>query len=441
MVKFRRLATLFLFLLCADASFSALAAQTSIRGLRLWTAPDNTRLVFDVSGSVQHTLFSLNNPERLVIDIRDTRIQTRLPQPKSNDRVLKRIRSAPRNVKDVRVVLDLKRKVRPKSFVLKPNNKYGNRLVVDLYDAQSKTAAPVRKRQSLEHTTTKLRNIIVAIDAGHGGEDPGASGFHGTYEKHVVMAIASKLETLMKQQRGMQPLMIRTGDYFISLRDRIKKARLHKADLLVSIHADAFRDPGVQGASVYVLSKHGASSEAARWLAESENASDKIGGVKLDDKDDMLVSLLLDLSQSYAIETGLQAADEILKGLRQLGKMHKRTVQQAGFVVLKAPDIPSVLIETAFISNPDEERRLKSNNHQWRLAKAIMSGLRSHFSAHPPLGTRFAASKHVVIEGDTLSGIAYKYKVKQSTLRTINRLKHDGLAIGQTLRIPFEAGN
>lgn len=423
---------------CLLFSLSGQAANLSINGLRLWAAPDHTRLVFDTSGPADHSLFSLSNPDRLVIDIKNSRLSAKVPAAGKNDRYIRRLRSGTRNGKDLRVVLDLKQAVRPKSFILKPNAKYGHRLVIDLYGAKGDAGGkPAVTKTVLD--SNGLRDIVIAIDAGHGGEDVGASGPRGHYEKKVSLAIARKLEALIRAEPGMRPVMTRKGDYYVRLRKRMEIARRHKADLFISIHADAFHDPRVKGASVYTLSRRGASSEAARWLADSENASDLVGGVRLDDKDNLLASVLLDLSQTATRQASAGAANRVFRQLKRLGKVHGRRVQQAGFAVLKAPDIPSLLVETAFISNPDEERKLIDPRFQMRMAKAILKGIRGYFESFPPPGTRLAArkpSRHVISRGDTLSAIAQQYQVSLASLRSINGISGDRIRVGQVLQIP-----
>jgi len=420
------------------------AAQVSVHGLRMWPAPDNTRLVFDVDAPVEYSVFTLDNPQRVVIDIRGARLAGELPAFDLDKTVIQRIRSGLRNdSSDLRVVIDLKTAVTPKSFTLKPYQDYGHRLVIDLYDdGKSKGAPPViaergnKPKPSAGSPPQEARDIVIAIDAGHGGEDPGAKGYKGTHEKDVVLAIARRLDKLINKETGMRSVLIRNDDYFIPLRERMEKARAMKADLFVSIHADAFRDRRARGSSVYVLSQRGASSEAARWLANSENKSDLIGGVKLDDKDDMLASVLLDLSQTASIEASLEAGEQVLKQLKKVGKVHKPHVQQAGFAVLKSPDIPSILVETAFISNPREERKLTSSRYQTAMASAILNGVREYFSRFPPVGTHIAMKQHVIARGDTLSEIAERYNVSMEHLRNANDLKSDTLHVGQVLRIP-----
>jgi N-acetylmuramoyl-L-alanine amidase len=283
------------------------AQQVQIDSLRYWTAPDHTRMVFDVNTAASHQIFLLENPARLVIDFNDTKLIKSLAQPPANHALFTRIRSATRNKKDLRVVVDLTTAVTPKSFSLKPSKTYGHRLVVDLFRKGKKKAVANTKKYQNNKTVTKTvknkaRDIIIAIDAGHGGEDPGAHGPRGTQEKKVVLAISKKIAALINKKQGMKAVLVRKGDYYIKLRKRMQIARAHKADLFVSIHADAFKNSKVKGASVFTLSNSGASSEAARWLAKHENSADLVGGVKLADKEDMLASVLMDLSQTATKE-------------------------------------------------------------------------------------------------------------------------------------------
>jgi N-acetylmuramoyl-L-alanine amidase len=421
--------------------FSSLvfAGSVTVENVRVWAAPDSTRVVFDISGPVEHKLSLLKEPYRTVIDLKNSSMNKDATQPGDEDKFLQGIRTATRNKDDLRIVLDLKKFVNYKSFQLEPNKHYGHRLVVDLYSNEIKKEKPI----DVEEEITKAnlpRDVIIAIDAGHGGEDPGAKGPSGVYEKNVVLKIAQDLVAAINKERGMKAVMIREGDYYMSLRKRINKAREYKADLFMSIHADAFRDPKVHGSSVYVLSKKGASSEAAKWLAESENASDLIGGVSLDGKDDVLASVLLDLSQTASLEASIDIADRVLRGLKGIGKVHKRTVQSAGFAVLKSPDIPSILIETAFISNPNEEKKLLSASHRKNMASAIVHGLRGYFRDFAPEGTILASRKHIIARGETLSTIAQQYRVSTNTLREYNGLKGDLVRVGQTISIPRSSG-
>ncbi len=428
-------------LILSTVAFTCLAGQAAVNSMRMWPAPDRTRVVFDVSGPLEHTLFVLNNPARVVVDLRDTALKSDIDRPTDADPLLRRIRYAQRNHRDLRVVFDLRKPVRPRSFLLKPNKKYGYRLVVDLYDkGDAKESLKKSIKRAAPRDPTKLRNLIIAIDAGHGGEDPGTIGRKGTREKDVVLAIAKELSRQVKNERGMRPVLVRRGDYYIGLRRRMKIAREQRADLFVSIHADSFKDSRVRGSSVYVLSRNGASSEASRWLAEQENAADLVGGVSLDDKDDLLASVLLDLSQTATLSASTDVGTNVLKQLGTLGKTHKRRVQRAGFMVLKSPDVPSILVETAFLSNPKEEKRLRSRSHQRKLAGAMMTGVRSYFQHNAPPGTRLAARSHIISRGDTLGRIAGIYGVSLKDLRRFNSIKGSEISVGQVLQIPIVSG-
>ncbi|MDJ0880615.1 MAG: N-acetylmuramoyl-L-alanine amidase [Gammaproteobacteria bacterium] len=349
------------------------AALTSVRVAQ--SNEDHTRVVFDLSGAIEHDLFTLTGPNRVVIDLKNVRKSAALISDDHETNLLNGIRSSIRNNKDLRVVLDLKGKARPRSFMLQPNDQAGHRLVIDMHATQL-SPTPVKTNQ--QQRQKKKKEIVIAIDPGHGGRDPGAVGRKGTREKDITLAVAKKLKKVISATPGFKAVLTREGDQFVVLRKRVEKARKHQADLFISLHADAFKSPRVEGASVYALSLNGASSEAARWIAEKENASDLIGGISLDDKDDLIASVLLDLSQSATIQDSLELGSDVLKHLGKVGKLNKDQVQQAGFAVLKAPDMPSILIETAFISNPKEERRLKSSKHQHKIAKAIFSGIKTH---------------------------------------------------------------
>jgi len=412
-------------------------AGVQVKSVRMWPAPDNTRLVFDLSAPVDHALFSLAAPDRIVIDLKDAKYRGQLSGFDYSNSYIKNIRYASRKGNALRFVLDLRSPMRPKSFLLKPHGEYGHRLVIDLFDADR--AAPEKSLPRQANSPNRPRDVIIAIDAGHGGEDPGAIGRRGTREKDVVLAIARKLETLVQQEPGMRPVMVRDGDYYVGLRDRVEKAREHQADLFISIHADAFKNHKAHGSSVFVLSDRGASSEAARFLAESENSADMLGGVSLDDKDDLLKLVLVDMVKNSTIEDSHDVAAKVLRDLRHVNSLHRNRVEQAAFRVLKSPDVPSILVETAFISNPAEERKLRSSRHQQALAKAMLGGVRSYFRANPPPGTRLAATpkRHVISRGDTLSEIAARYRVSVRTLRRYNDLRTDRLRVGEVLRIPL----
>jgi len=445
-----------LFLLLSFLVSPLLAQTTLVDGVRVWSAPDHSRLVFDLDGPVKHKLFTLETPNRVVIDFSNSKLRGKLAKPTSEDRYISNLRFSARNKTDFRVVLDLKNKATPKSFVLNPNKQYGYRLVVDLkgqsansvndtkkQDAKAVVAKKVIKKKTKISKSVKdrqtQRDIIVAIDAGHGGDDPGALGPKGTKEKVVVLKIAKKIAQLLEKQKGFKPVLTREGDYYIGLRNRMKMARKNKADLFISIHADAFHDPRVRGASVYVLSSRGATNEATRWLADRENAADLVGGVKLEDKDDMLASVLLDLSQTATRQASMVVADNVYKQMKKTGKIHGRNVLKAGFVVLKSPDVPSLLIETAFISNPTEEKNLNNPAHQLKMANSIVKGIQEYFNQSPPPGTWLAAQapkRHTISSGETLSEIAQQYSVSLAMLRTTNRLKNNQLRVGQVLTIP-----
>lgn len=418
-------------------------ASSRIDSLRVWPAPDHTRLVFDLSGPVQHRVFALENPRRLVIDISNVRLNTQLENQNLQATPVSNIRSAVRNQQDLRVVLDLSRDVQPRSFLLRPNDQYGHRLVVDLVMAQQ---AQVQKAPPRETLPREQRRIIIAIDPGHGGEDPGAIGPGGTREKHVVWAISRELARQIDADPAFKAVLTRTGDYYIGLRQRVEVARNARADLFLSIHADAYRSPQPSGSSVYVLSQRGASSESARWLADSENRADLIGGVEgvltLGDKDETLAGVLVDLSMTATLSESLKAGSRVLKNMGQVNRLHKRDVEQAGFLVLKSPDMPSMLIEAGFISNPQEERRLRDPAFQRQMATQIAAAVKDYFRENPPPNTVLANStsqgvaRYVIRRGDTLSEIARRNGVDIRELRKINNLSSDAIQVGQTLRIP-----
>lgn len=423
-----------LVVLCLLLSESALSAK--IEELRLWRAPDHTRLVFDLSEPADHTLLELKNPDRLVIDIKKAEWGS-TPDLELDGTPIKGVRTAVRNDRDIRVVLDLKSQVKPRSFALKATDTKKDRLVIDLVDPAAPPKVVARKVDNSEK-----RDIIVAIDAGHGGEDPGAIGPGKIQEKKVVLAIAAELRQLFEDAKGYQPVMIRTGDYYVSLSGRRKLARDAQADVFISIHADAFTNPQANGASVYALSLRGASSTAARYLAQRENAADLVGGVTLSDKDDVLASVLTDLSMTSTLDRSLQMGSSVLAEMGNVARLHKDHVEQAAFAVLKSPDIPSILVETGFISNPTEARRLNNSAYRRKMANAIFAGVSDHFYAQPPPGTYVAWSKeqsqqiYTIARGDTLSGIAQKFKVSVDSLRSHNNINGSRILVGQTLVIP-----
>ncbi|MEO9242409.1 N-acetylmuramoyl-L-alanine amidase [Pseudomonas inefficax] len=458
-------------LLLTTVTVDALAV-TQVKSMRLWRAPDNTRLVFDLSGPVQHSVFTLSAPDRLVIDINGATLAAPLNVATSNTPISS-VRSAQRTPTDLRVVVDLKKSVTPKSFTLAPNAQYGNRLVVDLYDQEADAiaasaptpapapvptpattpAVPVTPAQpaiKLPPVPNGKRDIVVAIDAGHGGEDPGASGSRGQHEKDIVLQIAKELQRQINSEKGFRAELTRTGDYFIPLRKRTEIARKKGADLFISIHADAAPSRAAFGASVFALSDRGATSETARWLADTENRSDLIGGagnVSLDDKDRMLAGVLLDLSMTATLSSSLNVGQKVLGNMGRVTSLHKQRVEQAGFMVLKSPDIPSILVETGFISNNNEAAKLATASHQQALARSIHTGVRQYFQQNPPPGTYIAwlrdtgkiaagPREHTVRPGETLAMLAVRYQVSVTSLRSTNSLKTDELKVGQRLDIP-----
>jgi N-acetylmuramoyl-L-alanine amidase len=422
--------------LCSLFAATCLAAQVQVQNIRTWPAPDHTRVVFDVDAPVEHTLFMLKNPQRVVLDLRNARLVNELPRPEKSDRLLERLRAAEKTGGALRVVLDLKAGVRAKSFLLKPNKQYGHRLVIDLQAQATSGEAASAARENLQRPKRQRREVIVAIDPGHGGEDPGAIGPNRTREKDVVFAIAKRLKARIDREPGMLAVLTRDGDYYVGLRRRMDIARRHGADLFISVHADAFRDPRVSGSSVYILSRNGASSEAARWLAEQENASDLVGGVSLDDKDELLASVLLDLSQTATMSASTEVARSVLQELRRVVKTHKHQVEQAGFMVLKSPDVPSILVEADFITNPHVARKLTDANHQTRLADAVVRGVKNYFQRNAPPDSYFAKREYTIARGDTLSGIASRYGTTVAALRDANKLSNTTIREGDVLKIP-----
>ena len=382
-------------------------APVRVTDVRLWSGPEGTRLVLDLSGPVSHEVFTLDNPNRVVIDLANADLAMRKDLPDGQGPV-KTLRSGPQPRNGLRFVLDVGSPQTPKSFVVAPDGASGHRLVVEMPVAAPAAAAPTGnqvlaagaaatgKAASTAPVKTiasnaKGRDLVIAVDAGHGGQDPGAIGRGGTREKDVTLAIARKLAAAIDAEDGMRAVLIRDGDYFITLGGRTRKARQLGADMFISVHADSVGNRDVTGSSVYVLSMRGASDEAAKWLADSENAADLKGGVSLDDKSDVLGSVLLDVTQKESLSDSVEAADSVLKALRGVVSVHRPRVQHAGFVVLKSPDIPSMLVETSFISNPVDERRLRDPDHQQKLADAIRAGVRNYWYDNPPPGTKLAA--------------------------------------------------
>ncbi len=409
-------------------------ASTQVNSLRVWTSPENTKAVIDLSDQVDYKLFQLDSPPRVVVDISNTKLNKKLKLKKNS--VINSIRNGKKDKTTLRLVFDLATQQQAKSFLLKPAKQYGHRLVIQLSDEKK-----IKKKKTVKQKhANKDRDIIIAVDAGHGGEDPGASGASGTREKNITLKIAKMLAKIIDDEPGMKAVLIRKGDYYLALEKRYKQAREHQADLFVSIHADAFTDPKVHGMSVYILSKKGATSEAAKWLAQSENSSDLVGGVVLEDKDNILAKVLLDLSQNAAMEASLKSAQKVLAALKLIEKPHKKRVERANFVVLRSPDVPSMLIETAYISNPKEEKRLKTKKFQQKLANSIKDGIKQYFYQSPPPNTWIAnhitTAKHTVVSGDTLGKIAQSYQVSMNELKRLNNKASNTILVGEVLILP-----
>ncbi len=436
-------------------ALDSVARAATVQNVRAWSGPEGTRVVFELSGPAEHRVFALENPNRVVVDLPRSTAATglTLDEPKG---AVTALRTGARQDGELRLVLELNQAAKPKTFLLTPNEQYGFRLVIDLPPTQ---AAPVVRRAP-QVSTDRGRDIVVVIDAGHGGEDPGAIGRGKAREKDVVLAIAKKLAGEVDAQPGMRAVLVRDGDYFVSHRKRMEIAHEARADFFISIHADSYRDPDAKGATVYVLSDKGASDEAALRLAQRENASDLIGGVTLADKDQMLARVLLDLSQSASLNASIAAGQRLIRRMSAVTAMRRRDVQQAPFLVLKSPDIPSVLVETAYISNPREEASLRSSKYQAAIAAALRQGIVDYFAANPPEGSYFAATpraasppaasppaasppaaspeviRHVIARGETLSEIAARYRVSSASIRQTNSLRTDVLRVGQVLTIP-----
>ena len=413
----------------------AAAADRTVKDIRMWTAPDHTRLVLDLSDRVEYRLFRLQDPARVVVDLEGTRSQADRDNLTLPDPVLRDVRTGYPKDGTFRVVMDLKRDVNPKTFQLKPHGPHGHRLVIDLHRKQGegrRVARALEKTESSEH--------LIAVDAGHGGEDPGAIGPGGIQEKDVVLEIARRLAREINAKPGMRAFLTRKGDYFVELRERIEKAREAKADLFISIHADAFRNPQARGASVYALSRKGATDEAAAWLAKSENRADLAGGVDLEQVDQAVASVLLDLSQTATISDSLDLGSHVLTNLGQFAHLHRDEVHQAPFVVLKSPDIPSVLVETGFISNNAEARQLQRGGYQAKIADAVADGSATFLDRRNPTPAVARnpepSEEYTVQKGDTLWSIAQQHRVSVPRLKRANDLQGNTLVVGRELNIP-----
>ncbi|KKO44520.1 N-acetylmuramoyl-L-alanine amidase [Arsukibacterium ikkense] len=429
------------FLSCAGLTilwfFSALSyASNQVQSIRIWPSPDNTRVVLDLSAAPEYKSFSLDKPDRLVIDLTNTNGSAALPAINGESKLIKAIRSSGDN-NSMRIVLDLTNAVKPTVFALTPTAPYGHRLVIDLPDDNARlTREPPRSIRA-------ARDIVIAIDAGHGGEDPGSIGPTGTYEKNLTLPIARRLAELIDKEPGMKSLLVRTGDYYVHINRRTDIARSMQADLLVSIHADAFTSPQPRGAAVWVLSLRRATTEVGRMLEQTERHGELLGGVAEVIRDSAneryLAQTVLDLSMNHSMVTAHQAANQVLTELAKITRLHKAQPQAASLGVLRSPDIPSILVEVGFISNPQEEQQLRNSSHQARLAQSLFTALKRHFQQAPPADSLFAQQRsreHKVQAGESLSLLAQRYDVSVDALRSHNKLANDSIRIGQVLRIP-----
>ncbi|WP_420814309.1 N-acetylmuramoyl-L-alanine amidase [Legionella antarctica] len=459
-------------------SISSIAASAALlKNVTVSQQPNNTTLFFTIKGSFTHKLFTLTLPDRVVLDLSTTTLGVNLNQLRITNSLIKQVRSGSPDAKSLRLVLDINQKVQVKTSPWLYKGKV-NGIRVDLMGSKniheainsnvpfsqakskkritSSTKIPIKMDQNQPVITHKmpinvphspsnkyLRDVVVVLDAGHGGKDPGAKGPGRSQEKHVVLAITLKLKQLIDRQPGMRAVLTRTDDYYVGLRERLAIARKYNGDVFVSIHADAFNNPHSNGASVFALSQSGATSEAARWIAEKENYSE-LGGVNLEELDDtngVVRSVLIDLSQTATINSGLQMGGRVLGQLGGFTNLHNGKVEQARFMVLKSPDIPSILVETGFISNPVEERNLTNAAYQIRLSQAIFQGIKAYFWDHPPHGTRIEAMTtnkfHIVRTGETLPQIAARYHTSITAMQGLNHLPGDArVNPGQKLAIP-----
>lgn len=416
-------------------------ASNTVDTVRVWPSSASTRVVFDLKSAPEFTYFSLESPFRLVIDLTDTQSNASLEFEKLGQ-LVKRVRySTPKNNNATRIVIDLNRKASANLFAIPPAEGKGHRLVADLVDS-----APPKELVVMDmNQSSRDRDIIVAIDAGHGGTDPGSIGPAGSYEKNITLSVAKMLESKIAAENGMRAVMTRTGDYYISPNARPDVARKHKADLLVSIHADAFTQPEPRGGSVWVLSMGRADSELGRWLEKTERHSELLGGaaevISDNASERYLAETILGLSMDHAMSTSYDLSKKVISEMKQITRMHKKLPQAASLAVLTAPDIPSILVEVGFISNPQEEKNLNWSKYRQQLANSIFVATKHYFSQTPPDGTLWASLKsenrtHKVRSGESLSLLAQRYNVKVSSIMSANNLSSDRVRIGQVLTIP-----
>ncbi|MCH1932054.1 N-acetylmuramoyl-L-alanine amidase [Shewanella sp. A25] len=454
--------------LCLSLLFAVSAkAANQLEGVRIWAAPESTRIVFDLSDVPNYTYFSIVGPDRLVVDLKKATSNVNLKNIANNSKLVKGVRVSKSPTKgDLRLVIDLVKPLNANLFSLPVTAPYGNRLVVDLEEKTAAVSAISSSSSSAVKTVNSAsrsaRDIVVAIDAGHGGDDPGSIGPSGIYEKKIALEIAKRVASKINDTTGMRAVMIRNGDYFVNLNKRSELARNSKADLLISIHADAFTSPNPRGASVWVLSMRRANSEIGRWLEQKEKHSELLGGageiIQNTDNEQYLAMTLLDMSMNSSMAIGHSVAGDILKDLGAVTELHKSRPESASLAVLKSPDIPSILVETGFISNPKEEKLLTSSRHQESIADAIYKGVSRYFRNNPPADTLLAQKgsgasnsssvsakasvknsgkiKHKVSRGESLSAIAQQYRVPMSSIKRANNMKTDVVQLGQTLLIP-----
>ncbi len=422
---------------------SAVFAGSTVENVRIWSENNKTRVVLDLSRPAEHKIFTLRGPDRLVIDLKDSRLGKSLTDLPEGAGSVRSIRSAVRADGQLRVVLDLNTAVRSRTFTAGPNSTYGDRLVVDLHQAGDISTV---KRASDAYKAG--RDIVVAIDAGHGGKDPGTSGRH-SHEKDIVLTISKELARKINAEPGMRATLIRDRDVLVPHKDRIGIAHQRDADLFISIHADGFRDSRANGASVFALNLDRADRETKAALSRRRNQEVKIGDVSLNDKDEDIAYVLHDLSTNATLSASVIVGQHVSREMSRVAKMHSKQVKEKSLAVLTSAEMPSILVETGFLTNPSDEKRLRNKDYRARLSNAILAGVRSYFYTNPPPGTQIAMDlkrsptrevRHVVTRGDTVSEIAERYNVSSADIRRANKLSNDRIRVGQTLNIPIFAG-
>lgn len=446
--RFFSLVSLIVLLAC---TFSSLVRANVLESVRVWPAPDDTRVVIDLQSEADYSYFTLSSPDRLVVDLKNATLKAKLPLTVKDSPVLHQVRkSSPPDKTTYRLVFELKRKSSPQVFKLAPTpgGQYGHRLVIDFsHGTDSSQATPPSTRTKVSRDASQFygnADIVVAVDAGHGGEDPGSIGPSRKYEKNVTLSVAKKLAAQIDAVPGMKAVLTRRGDYFVNLNKRSEIARKNEAHLLISIHADAFNSAKPRGASVFVLNTRRANTEIARWVENQEKQSELLGGagevLARNNSDRNVSQTLLDLQFSHSQKEGYKVAKNILSEMGAVAFLHKKEPVNASLAVLKSPDIPSVLVETGFISNPSEEKLLFQRSHQDKLAHAMTRAIVKYFEANPPEGTLFAnrgkSQKHKVQRGESLSVIAQRYGTTVAAIRSLNKLKSNSLSVGQVLLIP-----